>query len=336
MESLKTIGLVFFGLFMIALAAVAWLPLKVWQLGTWFTTKATAIAKSHAEAAATEVAKKPAETPKDIAVKPVFSAEPLLAECIANIADFHITVRFSESFAATVSIYKAQKLVRRKMRAISPPASTLMKSTWLTDVWAMRDISLADGMTYEKALQQTEEDGIAMIKEMLGISGPQYLSSMAAFQAKHAGKSVALPPVVIDEIATNRALAILRKDAAVAPVTGIQFTEKSNSLPPVQEVRASENQVKRSAETDIEGKVVFAEMRKMLNADAIVFEVTIETEGGESYSHRGVRLQEIFKDLNVEVGDFIRLRALGRTSVAGGKARNEFEVKLLKKATERA
>lgn len=337
MDSIKTVGLVFFGLIMIAIAAIAWLPAKLWLFAKRAATKAREISKAHAAAVKAASASASPNEIKAPNPEPVFSAAPVLADFIAKIADIHFTVRFNESFAATVSVYKAEKVVRRKMRAISAPASTLMKNTWLTDVWAMRDLPLLDDMTYERALQQTEEDGIEMIREMLGISGPQYLSSIAAFQAKHSGKSFAIPPVVVDEAATQKAIAVLRKDVNFTPVTGIQFTEKPAPMEkPPAEVKVTERQRKRSAQSDIEGKVVFAEMRKMMTADAVVFEVTIETPDGESHSHRGVRLQEIFKELGVEVGDYIHLRALGRTIVDGGKARNEFEVEILNKATERA
>lgn len=261
-----------------------------------------------------------------------------VSDALLQVADFHVTVKFSDSFAATVSVHKSQKLVKRKMRAISTASATLLKSIWLKDSWDMGDIALNHETSFERALLQTEEEGIKMIRAILEVREPQYLSDLDMFRDRYkTGMPMPPVPAVFDAKATNLALAVLRADsAAPQAVTGIQFTES-----PEQVNAVAKSTDRRKSEEIIEGTVTSAELRNMTFGagakPAPVFEVTIQSADGELHSKRGIRLQELFVQHEVKVGDHIRVECLGKTKVdSQGSApgqrpttRNEFRLEKL-------
>jgi hypothetical protein len=267
-----------------------------------------------------------------------FDPIPSSSSALDQIADVHIRVWFSDSFAATVSIHKKQNLVKRKMRAISAPASTLLKNIWLRDSWDMGDIRLTPETTIERALLQTEEEGEKMIREILAVKEPQYLSALDMFRSRYKAENpMPTSPAEYDAEATNLALAALRTDSArPKAVTGLQFTDVQEK--PKAEAKSTD---RRQSEEIIEGRVMSAEQRSMTfsggTTPAPVFEVTIQDAHGELHSKRGIRLQELFVQHQVVVGDHIRLECLGKTKVdsqnsAPGKrptTRNEFRIEKL-------
>lgn len=264
---------------------------------------------------------------------------------LRTLADFHVCVQFSDSFTASVSVHKAEKVARRKLRAVSTAAGALMRTLYLRESFDLPDVKLENGVTYEDAILDTETIGMRFIEDLLSKKSPQYFRCAPPSVVVGAGSNdVFKPALVVDPETTARSLAILRGDIAVAE--GIRNDAVAKEAAPAMQASDAQVQqkIKRTARAFTVGRVIEFGMRKMMfNTDAqgkagnpgTTFEAMIECENAECVSLRGVRLEELFKEHQVSTGDHVEIISLGRTRVTIGnetKARNEFELKVLQRA----
>lgn len=270
---------------------------------------------------------------------------PSTDQMLRTLADFHVCVQFSDSFTASVSVHKKEKVVRRKIRAISESAGELMRTLYLRESFDLPDVRLENGVTYEDAILDTETVGMRFIEDLLSNKSPQYFRCVPPAVVVGAGSNdVFKPALAADPETTARSIAILRGDIAVAE--GIRNDAVAKEAVPAMQASAAQVQqkTKREARAFTVGRVIEFGMRKMMfNTDAqgkagnpgTTFEAMIECENGECVSLRGVRLEELFKEHQVILGDHVEVISLGRTRVTVGnetKARNEFELKVLQRA----
>ncbi|ABD71963.1 hypothetical protein Rfer_4276 (plasmid) [Rhodoferax ferrireducens T118] len=268
---------------------------------------------------------------------------PRTASTLRTVADFHVSVQFSDSFTASVSVYKNENMARRKIRAISPAAVELMRTLYLRESFDLPDVNLVNGVTYEDAVLDTESIGIKFIEDLLSSKGPRYFNlAPPAVVVGPGTKDVYKPAPVADPEASARALAILRGELAGSEGAKHEAAVNEPAASSSHATVKVEQKPKRPARAFTVGRVVEFGMRKMMfqsnggtgDGDA-VFEALIDCEG-ECTSLRGVRLQELFTENNVSTGDSVEIISLGRTRVtlAGGeqKFRNEFQLKVLERA----
>lgn len=272
----------------------------------------------------------------------LLAAEPRSTQHLRSVADFHITVQFSDSFTATVSVFKEEKVVRRKIRAISMAAGELMRTLYLRESFDLPDVKLENGRTYEDAVLDTETLGIRFIEDLLSPKAPQYFKIPPPPVVVGVGSNDVSKSVQADPEATARALAILRGEAASSDGSIENAASTDTCAQSSHATVRVEQKPARRARAITVGKLLEAGMRNMLfqtNNTGPTFEALIECDDGEFTSLRGVRLQELFKENGIEVGDHIEVVSLGRTQVTipGGesKFRNEYQVKVLKRLIER-
>jgi hypothetical protein len=264
---------------------------------------------------------------------------------LRTLADFHVCVQFSDSFTASVSVHKAEKVARRKLRAVSTAAGALMRTLYLRESFDLPDVKLENGVTYEDAILDTETVGMRFIEDLISKKSPQYFRCAPPSVVVGAGSNdLFKPALVVDPETTARSLAILRGDIAVAE--GIRNDAVAKEAAPAMQASDAQVQqkIKRTARAFTVGRVIEFGMRKMMfNTNAqgkagnpgTTFEAMIECENAECVSLRGVRLEELFKEHQVSTGDHVEIISLGRTRVTIGnetKARNEFELKVLQRA----
>lgn len=341
-------------LFEMALGLIAAIVYGAFALVKWVLTGVARLLLRAVDPAPV-VAPTPASTPQTSSASPallvpaaaVMPAAPVAAAATPRtIADFHVLVQFSDSFTASVSVHKAEQIVRRKMRAISEPAAQLMRSLYLKESFDLPDVKLGDGVTYEDAILNTESVGMRFIQELLSTKGPQEFVLPAQPVATGVGTPDPFKAPVVDPEQAARSLAMLRGEAAaVANVAETAPSATPQSAPAT--VRVSGQGIKRTAKAFAVGRVLEFGYRVMqfqsgkdgsTGREGKTFEAVIECDNGDCVSHRGVRLEELFKENGVKVGDRVEVVSLGRTRVtlADGepKFRNEFNVRVLELAAK--
>ena len=251
---------------------------------------------------------------------------------VFSVADFHICIQFSESFSGTVSVFKARKLVKRKIRAISEAAAELMMGAYGSEVFELPPATLTPKFDFEAAVLATEELGIQFIKELLTPKA----KGVAPALPSQTPKQTPLPAP--DPVRTERALALLRAEMEEPKATPTQTRIEA----PMQERGTMVRQSRRPTQSITVGRVIEFGMRAMLfqagskgERSGKTFEATIECADGACVSLRGVRLQELFTQEGIVVGDEVEIASLGKTQVTvdgESKYRNEFVVKVRQKA----
>lgn len=260
--------------------------------------------------------------------------EVALAEVagLRSIADCHVNVVFNDSFTASVALHSREGLVRRKMRAVSEAAGTLMRDTYGRETWELPDFQLQGGLTIEDAILDTERLGVRFLKGLLSGTSP----------ARDAPTNTPVP--ASEEAVGPRALAILRADDEGTRVTESQPAPPPAEMTTTMRVRRAPGEVTRGIVVECGHRALIWQGGSRRNGEqGTTFEAILEVEDGSTASFRGVRLQEQFAQHEVYVGDLVEITSLGRTKVdiRGDKGtvergmRNEFQVKVLERATQR-
>jgi len=253
---------------------------------------------------------------------------------LRSIADYHVNVVFNDSFTASVALHSREGLVRRKMRAVSEAAGTLMRDTYGRETWDLSDYQLEGSLTLEDAILDTERLGVKFLKGLLSSTGPSPENVPPNS-----------PASATDEATYSRANALLRAEDP-AP----SGSAKAAPATPPPEV-ATTVRVRRGPGEVTRGIVVECGYRALIwqgghrrsGQQGTTFEAILEVDDGSTASFRGVRLQEQFSQHDVHVGDLIEITSLGRTKVdiRGDEGsvergmRNEFQVRVLERATQR-
>lgn len=268
-------------------------------------------------------------------VQPAFSALPEQAASIPEIADEYQLIVFNQSFNASLGIYKKSGRVKRVIRPTTAAAEQLLKQRYNLTRWNLADMTTSSSLSLEDVFLFTEEEGNNAIQEFLKADGPQFQSQIQRLRATMDRNAALISAVVPAEVG-DRAVVALNGGAATAVATApVAVAEQVASTVPVvapvaEVVRAKKPD--RSKMADIKGTVIAAEKRDM--GEFATFEAAIRSdEDGQSASFRGVRLQEIFQEQNIGVGDRVHLVSLEPTKVDGSaKTRNEYQVTVLERA----
>lgn len=261
-----------------------------------------------------------------------------------DIASYHIAVVFSDDFSANISVFKRTGQVRRKVRAVSGASSVLMRQLYARDSFELPDLTLSDSLTVEKVLLDTEAIGIQFIEDLLAKKDPQYFAlqgkvlepntgTPSTVKADSGAVVLKLQPDETQEEQVARSAALLRGSMASA--------DKPLTIAPV-DVKTSVSVTKREAKGIVTGTIQTMGLRDIPPTSGkkgyATFEATLLQGDGLHVSFRGVRLNELFVENGVKVGDLVEIQSLGRTKVAAAEEdgrptyRNEYLVKVLESA----
>ena len=255
-------------------------------------------------------------------------------------ADFHVNLRFNDEFSSSISFFKKEKIVKRRIRAISEASHGLMLSKGMA-YYDLPNLINFDCALVDAAVEDTENLGSKFIEQLIAQKiesknlqqhVPQVVHTP---QVVHASQAVQTPQVVHAPQAVHTPQLTQVPQPRLEPTPMVQ----RNSLP-AEPVAMQKLQANRQTETTTVGRVAEMGMRKMLFGSANnkregeTFETAIELRDGGFVSHRGVRLQEIFRENQIRVGDHVEIRSLGKSQVKIGDSnslRNEYSVKVLER-----
>lgn len=269
----------------------------------------------------------------------------IAADHVFKIADFHVQIVFNNDFGGTVSVYGADNLVRRKIRAKSQAAATLMLNVYQSETFSLPDLQLTNELSTDMAIVQTEQDGIAFLEELLSPKDPSFFEAAN----KRLPNTFDLPRPIEPDSAVF-ALAVLRGEA-VAPTEPAKEMSRTtaSSAEANNTAGGTISQAKRASKGSVTGKVVELGMRNSLfggwnkgggqsgvrKEAGQVFETTIEMYDGTKVSRRGVRLQELFAENEIRLGDMVEIEMLEGTQVNHGEnrgMRNEYKLRVLERS----
>lgn len=267
------------------------------------------------------------KAPKDAAIRGNDAAGEDVA--LPDVATQHMSIVFSSDFTCTLSVFRERGVAKRRMRAVTGAASSMMQQKYRRDHWDLPDFCFGDALNLEDAVLDTEKQGGAFLAELLRLEPPA--APVEPIPTAFA-PSVSRDP----EEATRRALAILQ--VASEPLIG-----KTADAHPVPIAKQS---VRVGART--QGVVVEFGMRKVIattvgsvvrEPEALTFELILQTGSGQ-VSFRGIRLQELFSENEVAIGDLLEITVLGKSEVQVGEGlkrkRNEYHMRVLQRARETA
>lgn len=277
----------------------------------------------------------PEEAPKSEAAA-VVSDRPLLPlvlhertnvdASLPGVADQHLQLRFNESFSASVSFYRAENLVRGKLRAISPAAAQVMREAYGSDRFDLPCITLA-GSPVEDVIESFTRSGIALIRTLL----KQPNTDQVPTANEGATTAKAIP-----EEAVAQALKILMREMHGTPKAetnndGVQTAHAVSG--PAMATEVKDLQVKRSTHSTYTGVVLGHGNRKSsFGSGSPAFELTLQQSNGEDITLSGVRLRELVAENEVHLGDRVEVKSLGKIQLPNNIKRNEYELRVLERA----
>lgn len=270
----------------------------------------------------------------EVAENPALSAAPMPEFDHAN--RYYLIV-LNASFGVTVAVYKGE--LRPTLRAWNAFGLALMKAAGMVSGrLAMPTLAFQPDEDIRTALFAIEQEASRMTCELLRFKDPDQPEAPMGAQIELSGS--ARPPAGADLVQSEAPA----DQHQWAPVSAADSTKGAEPSQAAQEPPRwfGADRPKKNSFMKVAGIVDDFGMVPVSypgSKSSEIFQVELQLANGERANFRGIRLQELFKQLEINVGDEVEITPMGSVAVpkqgALGARRNEYAVTILHRATSR-